>query len=323
MSVVSIFGSIAKFISAMLVFLVTYIAGARFVDGYLPEAIAEPGLLSPDIAVLLIGFLNVALVAALIKSSRWTGLKLMLWLSLAYYGAVTFIMQIETAYFLTNLTVDAALLPRLFLMGIPTAFVFIPFSVLLFGNKKFSKRQTRQSVLINHHKVGFEKIAAIICCYLTLYWCAGYYIAWQNPELRAFYGSPGVVQDFWPHTFAYLSSHPTLIPFQMLRAVLWLLVAYPIIVGSRFKTWQTALLVGAFLSIPQNIGHIFANPLIPNASVRLSHMVETASSTFAFGVLIVIILQRRGLRNAVIDGNEYGSDVQDDDTTRGNPCNLN
>ncbi len=43
------------------------------------------------------------------------------------------------------------------------------------------------------------------------------------------------------------------------------------------------MLVGLLFSVPQNIGHILPNPLIPIASVRLSHMIETASSTFVFG----------------------------------------
>jgi hypothetical protein len=37
---------------------------------------------------------------------------------------------------------------------------------------------------------------------------------------------------------------------------------------------------------------ILANPLMPVASVRLSHMIETASSTFIFGVIVVWVLYR-------------------------------
>jgi hypothetical protein len=45
-------------------------------------------------------------------------------------------------------------------------------------------------------------------------------------------------------------------------------------------------------SVPQNVVHILANPLMPIASVRLSHMIETASSTFLFGLIVVWLLHR-------------------------------
>jgi hypothetical protein len=64
------------------------------------------------------------------------------------------------------------------------------------------------------------------------------------------------------------------------------------VMGSRVGRWPTALLVGALFSLPQNVGQILANPLMPLASVRLSHMVETASSTFLFGLLVVWVLYR-------------------------------
>jgi hypothetical protein len=65
----------------------------------------------------------------------------------------------------------------------------------------------------------------------------------------------------------------------------------PIIIGSKVKPWITALLVGLLLAIP-HLGHILPNPLMPVASVRLSHMIETFNSTFLFGLIIVWLLHR-------------------------------
>lgn len=49
----------------------------------------------------------------------------------------------------------------------------------------------------------------------------------------------------------------------------------------------------AVFSVPQNVVHVLANALMPLASVRLSHVVETATSTFIFGLIVVWILHRR------------------------------
>jgi hypothetical protein len=135
------------------------------------------------------------------------------------------------------------------------------------------------------------KLAVLVLLYLVLYWGAGYFIAWQNPELRAFYGQPGDPLPFWTHTANTLRREPMLFPLQVLRALLWVLCALPIIRGSRLKPWWTALLVGCLFSV-SNLGQIIANPLMPVASVRLSHLIETASSTFVFATLIVWLLHR-------------------------------
>lgn len=131
-----------------------------------------------------------------------------------------------------------------------------------------------------------------MAAYLVLYWGAGYFIAWQNPKLRAFYGSPGEIVPFWEHTANTLPHHPGLFPLQILRALLWTLCALPIMRGSKWSTGWTAVLVGLFFSVPQNLNHLLENPLMPNASVRLSHLIETASSTFIFGMIVVWVLHR-------------------------------
>jgi hypothetical protein len=136
------------------------------------------------------------------------------------------------------------------------------------------------------------KLAAIAAAYLALYWGAGYFIAWQNPELRAFYGQPGEALPFFAHIADTLRHEPRLFLLQILRALLWVLCALPVIRGSLVNPWWTALLVGLLFSVPQNLVHILANPLMPIASVRLTHMIETASSTFIFGALVVWVLHR-------------------------------
>lgn len=125
-----------------------------------------------------------------------------------------------------------------------------------------------------------------------LYWGAGYFIAWQNPELRAFYGHPGEALTFFTHTAHTFRNDPLLFPIQIFRALLWTLCALPVIRGSKVNAWWTALLVGLLFSVPQNIGHILENPLMPIASVRISHIIETASSTFLFGAIVVWLFHR-------------------------------
>ena len=242
--------------------------------------------------MLIIAFADLCVIAALILASRWTGWKLAIRLAFAYYGAVTFLMQIETWYFLTSITVGPQLLPRLFLMGLPTAFLFVPMAVWVLGRGRAATLLPPTASSRIPLRRWVWKLAVIAAAYLVLYWGAGYFVAWQNPELRAFYGEPGEALPFLANIAYTLRRDPWLLPFQVLRAFLWVLCALPVARGSRVNSWWTALLVGVFFSVPQNIGHIVANPLIPIASVRLSHLIETASSTFIFVLVVVWLLHR-------------------------------
>lgn len=282
-----------RFTFLPILFVVCFMAGSTVVAGLMPTTVtSEPGLVSDIGGLLIIALADVAVIAALILTSRWHGWKLALSLALAYYGAVTFVMQIETAYFLSSITVSPQLLPRLFVMGMPTAFIFIPLAVWMLGKGRADAQTSPQRALSMPLGQWIWKLALAAMLYIALYWGAGYFIAWQNPALRAFYGQPGEALPFFVHTANTLRSDPWLFPFQVLRTLLWVLCALPIIWGSKVNPWWTALLVGLLFSVPQNIGHILANPLLPVASIRLSHMIETASSTFVFGLLVVWLFHR-------------------------------
>ena len=281
-----------RFALLLLLFFVFFLIGSMAVSGMLPETTSEPGPLPDTIGFLVFGILNTFLVMALIISSRWHGFKLALALAFAYYGAVTFLTQIETWYFLSNVTVTAKLLPRLFIMGLPIAFIFIPFAVLILGKIKAKTALEPKYALKIPVKQLAIKLLGIALLYIILYWGAGYFIAWQNPDLRSFYGSPGGILPFWEHTSNTLTTDPGLFPFQALRAMLWTLCAIPIIRGSKLNVWRTAVLVGLFFTVPQVSGLIFENPLMPSTSVRLSHLFEGLASNIVFGMLVFWLLHR-------------------------------
>jgi hypothetical protein len=292
MKALSVLVWILRFIVLCVLFDVFFLGGAQLVSGLLPNIQSEPGLVSPGTGILIVTMANTLLVMALVLSSRWSGWKLALGLAFAYYGAVTFLMQIETWYFLSNITVGPQLLPRLFAMGIPVAFLFVPLAVWVLGKGRGKNYSISNPTIMMPLQQWVLKLGIIAMAYLVLYWSAGYFIAWQNPELRAFYGSPGAILPFWTHTLNTLHTEPGLLPFQIMRSMLWTLCALPVIRGSKINAWWTAILVGLFFSIPQNIGHILANPLLPIASVRFSHMIETSSSTFIFGLIVFWLLHR-------------------------------
>jgi hypothetical protein len=83
-----------------------------------------------------------------------------------------------------------------------------------------------------------------------------------------------------------LEVHRSLIPFQILRAWLWVACALPIVRGSAWGPRPTALVVATASSLPQNAVLLLPNPLIPAHSVRMSHLLETGPSSFLFGLIV-------------------------------------
>lgn len=293
MNIRLIFKRVLQLLVLTVLFSIFFVIGSMAVSGFIPDLPSDPGHVSGETGLLIIAFVNALIVMALILSSRWSGWKLMLALSFSYYGVMTFLTQIETWFFLSDLTVDAELLPRLFIMGVPPAFIFVPLAVWILG--KGRSAETTEPVFKNHMPATqwAWKLALIAVIYIALYWLAGYYIAWQNPDLRAFYGSPGEINPFWEHTIQHMQEEPGLFLLQIGRSWIWVLCALPVIFGSKWNVWPTAILVGLFFSIPNNIGLILENPLMPDASIRFSHMIETALSTFIFGLIVVWLLHRK------------------------------
>jgi len=212
----------------LLLFNVFFIIGTMAISGMLLDVESEPGLVSGTVGFLIFGLINVLLISGLILSSRWNGWKLALSLGFAYYGAVTFLIQIEAWYFMANVTFDPELLPRLFIMGLPIVFVYIPLAVLILGKGKATDNAKPSTAFVIPAMQWMWKLVVIAIIYILLYWSAGYFIAWQNADLRAFYGSPGDILPFWEHTFNTFYSDSCLFPIQAMRAMLWGLCTIPI-----------------------------------------------------------------------------------------------
>ncbi|MFP3897016.1 MAG: hypothetical protein ACLFV5_09330 [Anaerolineales bacterium] len=244
-----------------------------------------------------------ALILGLVTTqSRWRGWPLILGLTFAFYGVQTLIGQIEAIVFLTPLgerwgagSIPALTMPLDFILsqfyiGAAQAIIGVPLAALLFGK---AKRDSEEPIKLTPGLKGSQwpwKLGAVIVMYELLYFGFGYYVAWRNPAVTAFYqgADPG---SFLAQMRHVATQTPTLIPFQALRALLWTAFALPVISMLRHKPWLGALLTGLLLSLPMNIPHIVPNPYMP-AAVRTVHFIETASSTFIFGVMMFWLLQR-------------------------------
>lgn len=241
------------------------------------------------LTLLAVCFLQVAVMTHLILRSRWTGWRLAATVFLVFYGVMTFMPQMESAVFLNRL--PPGTLPRLFLMGAIVAAPFSVLAVLILGKRKAGALDPeRSSRLVMPAGEWAWKLAVIALVYLILYFTFGYFIAWKNPAVPEYYGStdPG---SFFAQMGTVLRNTPLLVPFQVLRAMLWVALALPVIRMLKGRWPETAIALGSLFAV-MTAPLLLPNPYMPEA-VRMAHLVETASSTLIFGVFVGWLLTER------------------------------
>ena len=235
-------------------------------------------------ALFLVSLINAAVWSYLILRSRWAGWKLILTVFVVFYGVSTLMPQIESAYFITRL--PPGMLPRLFLAGLIMAAVFAPLAVLILGRARASANGSSQ--LRMTAGAWMVKLALIAVIYVFLYFTFGYFIAWRNPAVRAYYGG-GELSGFVTQITNLLRSEPMLFVLQAVRGLLWAALALPVIKMMKGAWWEHGLAVALVFAVMTS-QLLLPNPLMPT-EVRMTHLLETATSNFLFGWLVVLILQ--------------------------------
>jgi len=240
-------------------------------------------------ALLTVSILNAAVLAYVIIRSRWAGWKLILTIFFVFYGVTTVLPQIETAFFLTRL--PPGMLPRLFLAGAIIAAIFSPLAILILGKRKPAKDEAKdESHLRLNMPLGewVGKLCLIIVVYVVIYFTFGYFIAWQSAAVRAYYGGsdPG---SLLTQMSSVIRETPWLIPLQALRAILWAAIAVPVIRMMKGQWWEAGLAMALLFGVVATSLLLLPNPLMPR-DVRMAHLLETATSNFLFGWLMVLVL---------------------------------
>jgi hypothetical protein len=276
-----------RFVAVSLLYFVSFVvvSGALLATPAEQPTPAEAG--ATLAALLIVSLINGAVWNYVIRRSRWTGWKLIVTVALVFYGVTTFMPQIETAYFITRL--PPGMLPRLFVAGLIMAAVFAPLAVLILGKAKARANETTEDVLLKLPLGSWvTKLSLIVVAYILIYFTFGYFIAWKVEAVRTFYNGtdPG---NFFVHIANVLRTEPLLFLLQAVRALLWAAIAVPVIKMMKGHWWESGLAVALLFAVMTAL-LLLPNPLMPD-EVRMAHLLETATSNFLFGWLVVLILR--------------------------------
>lgn len=276
------------FFGLILWMAVLFSVGSTYLGPQMAESLSPAEASFAGLALLIVCTVDTLLLGLFILTARLYGWRLMLITALLYYGIKTFQANIEAAYFMLNLTSD--LIPRLFTMTLPITLLWPPLAVWLLGKARRPNANLDEPSPLPpaSRQTWFWKIGLLgVVLYPLLFFAFGYYVAWQNPEVRAFYQGtdPG---SFLAQMRHVLGSDPFVLPFEFFRGLLWAGLALLFLWSMQKRPWLAGLLLALFFALIENDTHLFPNPLMPTV-VRQTHFIETASSNFIFGVVAALL----------------------------------
>ena len=220
----------------------------------------------------------------IIKNTNYFGIKLFINLLCVLFFIQYFMTQIETLFFghaftvLTKMDIILIMLAGLFpLLGA------VALLVKFFQNKNSIYIKNKPNI-----KEIMIKLVIIGIIYFLVYMIFGYFVAWQFEELRLFYTGSIEKVGFWDQMVNNIKANPKIIPFQIIRGILFGLLIIPIkCMVNRNKT--VFMICVCLIYLCTAIVLIIPNVLFPD-TVRIAHLIEMSSSMLIFGIIVGNIL---------------------------------
>jgi len=219
----------------------------------------------------------------IIKHTDCSGVKLFLNLLLVFFFIQYFMTQIETLFFGHAFTAISKLdIILIMLAGLIPLLGVTALLAKFFQNKN----AVYEKVKINIKEI-ILKLCIIGVIYLCVYMFFGYFVAWQFEELRTFYSGSPEKLSFWGQIANNIKTNPVIIPFQILRGILFAAAIIPIRLMINKKL--TFLISVCLIYLCTAIVLIIPNALFPDM-VRIAHLIEMTSSMLLFGIIVGNIL---------------------------------
>ncbi len=283
--------SIGLTVSFIIGSLVSGMGRAQAALGTASAQAAQPQPANALLMLFVSCLIQAVVVAYLVLEARWSGWKITAALFLVFLN--TFLQAaVESVVYLSG-KVPFQFNYQMPITGLIIGALFAPFAVLVMGG--FSRARQSPKIAAAQWTTGewAGKAAVLAAVVLAVYYLCGYFIAWQNPQLRQFYQGSTELKSFWGHMSSLWSSMPWMFPYQAARGLFWVVMTLPalwMLGGSRARVALGGALMYAALGGTAML--IVPNPLMPPA-VAHTHLVETTISGLALGACVGWTMWRR------------------------------
>ena len=276
-----------QILAGTFLMLIFWMIGLGIGNAIIPANFTEADASSGNIisAMLLACFINTSILTAMIKRSVWYGWNMIWAVALVIYGVQFFLSMIEGLVFNDALNMPQQGFYSILIGGLVFTVLMSPMLVWINGKIKNPEVQDHIQNHVSNKKIKVCLLAILV--YPTLYFLAGYYIAWQSEALRVFYTGSTRMESFLDIMVENFKSG--LVFFQFIRGFLWLAIIWPVYQMLKGNKYEKGIIIGLLLALIMNSQHIIPNPYMPR-EISTYHFIETSVSNFIWGFLIAVVL---------------------------------
>jgi hypothetical protein len=263
-----------------------WIIGLIIGNAIFPSSITEMSADSNSnsgLILFLICALNTLVVLYFIYNSQCKGWKLAGIIFLITFGIQYFMSQIETLWFNDSINFPIKGILAVVSGGFIMNLLFSVTATWFTGNFSPLKESASEKAKVDLVPIVKYVLLLSIVVWPVIYFLAGYLIAWQFAEVRLLYSGTAEMASFLSIMKANVASG--LYFFQILRGVLWILIALPALAVTRGSLMRKGVILGLLFAFLGSSQLLLPNPFMSDM-VRMAHFIETSSSNFLWGFII-------------------------------------
>lgn len=241
-------------------------------------------------------FNSILITTLLALTDSYTGARRRIALIIYVFGVQCLLPQMETFFFASQIGIGYDQTTAIMIAGAVVSCITIMISMILY-KKLIGATPPGETLSISF---SIEKttivplLFLIVVAYPFLYLAFGYYVAWQNEALRIFYTSSAAKASF---TYQIGEAFTNGIYFfQILRGLIWIVLTIPLVIMFKANAKIQFLAVGVLSALLPTSLLFIPNPYMP-WDIAMTHFVETSTSNFVWGLLIVWAI-KKGLDNS-------------------------
>ncbi|NOY36270.1 MAG: hypothetical protein GXO83_01695 [Chlorobi bacterium] len=275
-----------------ILMMIYWIAGIMIGNMIFPSELIGMSDNSQSNAQLILLFtcaLNTGVVLYFIYHSHIRGWKLAGTVFLVIFGIQYFMSQIETLWFNDSLNMPVNTIFAVVSGGAFSTLLFSVTATWFTGN--FSSLKESAGIRTTVDTVPMVKKILLLSFIIwpLIYFLAGYLIAWQFAAVRQLYSGTTEMAPFLSIMEANFASG--LYFFQIFRGALWILIALPALAVMKGSRIHKGVILGLLIAFLGSSQLLLPNPIM-SGTVRMAHLLETASSDFLWGFIIAWYLEK-------------------------------
>ncbi len=262
-------------------FASTFFLAALMSVDYFNLAISK-SLRSGPIQLLLLAFIDSVALCYFATSTSWGGWREWLAIFMVFFGVNYLLTAMETMYLGSILPISVAL--GLIVNGGVVSSLYAAFLVQIFPNATTNDQTNNMRVPIRAKGLAFKIVGGSLL-YLMFFMIFG--LAVYMPVAR-FLDPIALSQE---QGIVATGSATWVIPIELLRGAVWVVLAVPVVLSLSYNWKRTALIVAILFAVPVSAGLLLSSGM--TLGLIVAHFAELFLENVVFGVCVAWILQLR------------------------------